>query len=776
MSFSQRFASQVLEKILLWPERFPSLCVGLRPDDTGDEKVKQNLVRYLSRVLRDRHDDDLEAAIDRLVPRGSTIVDWYESLLTANDIEVECYSGQPRIVAGSFVRWWRLTKSIDPDALITLWLSGWDQADAVVELKRWRVLAASADCELERLLRGDYGGGLADLHVHLGGSDPIPLLWQRLVNDEVRVRGLRRYSDSALRELACDPPTQRAREKEKELLLKAIQIRGKLERRYRGYESQRGSRQVGFLDEKAQVPEVFEERRLLARVWQDLRDDFSESLAKDFDGYLFAKNSFFHHHHHTQGTNPGLTRFRLYLDESREEYRERSRCVRSKEVTRQVLFASESPDLRYLELRIAPFDCVGDYLEFFKMWEWSRRRDPLSELRKDLVVRFVVHFIRPDEPDPVDGPYPFERLRRRLDRQSAVLHLFRQRAPDLASHIVGLDVANLERHAPPDIFIPYLRFLRGHDVNRLDMSWAGCDAWRRLKKQRLACHPVALPKLGLTFHVGEDFFHPLEGMRHMASVVEGLGLVAGDRLGHGLAAGWDLEDFYGGRGRGLTLPRGVLLDDLVWLHRRLIREGSTFLTEIHQIGDRIADLSCQIYGRDSSPGALERLRCKRWELPPKMADPTPSSPEQRLLQAELFDKKCRRARSTWVPLPLEVCDSLKALKAVQESFLQELAAKRLVVELNPSSNWALSNFPDLRKHPFHRYLEVQGNAIGVTINTDDPGIFGTRLDHEYALMLDAMMARGASEGRTKQDCLEVLDRVRRNGLRCFFGGPEGEGA
>jgi hypothetical protein len=322
-----------------------------------------------------------------------------------------------------------------------------------------------------------------------------------------------------------------------------------------------------------------------------------------------------------------------------------------------------------------------------------------------------------------------------------------------------------------------MRFLRGQ-VGELKADSCGAlchSVWLRLRERDEADHPVDLPRLGLTYHAGEDFYHPIEGMRNMDEAIHGANMVPGDRLGHGLAAGWDLEAFYSLRGRGLTLPQGGLLDDLVWLWRRLDEEGPTLRKEGHRALEGIAELSREVYGRSVPADVLYRLqRCRHRPVPTPFAPAgsltagAASYDEEELWQMELFDRGCREKRSLSVPLSELFLDYSPALSTVQEGFLKNLAKQRIVVELNPTSNWALGHFSDLRSHPFHRYVEVQGPGALVTFNTDDPGVLGSRIENEFELMLDALNVHGTASRQTQAALLQLLDNIRKVGLLSVF--------
>ena len=65
-----------------------------------------------------------------------------------------------------------------------------------------------------------------------------------------------------------------------------------------------------------------------------------------------------------------------------------------------------------------------------------------------------------------------------------------------------------------------------------------------------------------------------------------------------------------------------------------------------------------------------------------------------------------------------------------QRLLDHLAEHRIALDVCPTSNVALRVVPDLDQHPI-RALVAAG--VTVTINTDDPPMFGTDLKTEYAV-------------------------------------------
>ncbi len=65
-----------------------------------------------------------------------------------------------------------------------------------------------------------------------------------------------------------------------------------------------------------------------------------------------------------------------------------------------------------------------------------------------------------------------------------------------------------------------------------------------------------------------------------------------------------------------------------------------------------------------------------------------------------------------------------------ENLLQELQARSVPMELNPTSNVRTGVCPSFAAHPLRRYFD---RGLLVTLNSDDPAFFGSDLAHEYLL-------------------------------------------
>lgn len=110
--------------------------------------------------------------------------------------------------------------------------------------------------------------------------------------------------------------------------------------------------------------------------------------------------------------------------------------------------------------------------------------------------------------------------------------------------IRGLDVAGDENLVKIEVYAPALRWLRKGLV--ADFEQKHMD-----------------PGFHYSIHAGEDFAHPLSGMRHLDETVEFCEMTVGDRLGHALAIGIDPEYWFEHHGE-VVIDVCEHFDNLVW--------------------------------------------------------------------------------------------------------------------------------------------------------------------------------------------------------------------
>lgn len=109
----------------------------------------------------------------------------------------------------------------------------------------------------------------------------------------------------------------------------------------------------------------------------------------------------------------------------------------------------------------------------------------------------------------------------------------------------GLDVAGDENEQKIELFAPTLRWLR-----------SGCIDFGNYLDSHKGFH--------LSIHAGEDYAHPISGMRHIDETVRFCEMTSGDRIGHGLAIGIEPSIWMQKHGEAIV-PVDEHLDNLVWL-------------------------------------------------------------------------------------------------------------------------------------------------------------------------------------------------------------------
>ncbi|MHB8638064.1 MAG: adenosine deaminase [Fimbriimonadaceae bacterium] len=118
--------------------------------------------------------------------------------------------------------------------------------------------------------------------------------------------------------------------------------------------------------------------------------------------------------------------------------------------------------------------------------------------------------------------------------------------------------------------------------------------------------------------------------------------------------------------------------------------------------------------------------------------------------------------------PLRIGHGVRCLE--DKALTAELVRQRIPLEVCPTSNVALGVFPDLQNHPLPQMINA---GLVVTINSDDPPMFGTTLSEEFKRCADAFgfdedtlwslssnAVNGAILPQDRRDTLR--DRMRRN--------------
>lgn len=327
--------------------------------------------------------------------------------------------------------------------------------------------------------------------------------------------------------------------------------------------------------------------------------------------------------------------------------------------------------------------------------------------------------------------------------------------------IRGLDVATDKLSIPTWVLAPFFRHVLDEAVKASIQEGAG------------------LP-LRLTAHVGEDFRHLLEGMRHIYEQIHYiLGNTPG-RLGHAIALGVDPQAWAESVG-SILMPAEERLWDLVWEWRlyskyRINPEYAATAPEGHiaSLLNKVTELSKYVYGTHNY--SIEELAEAHHTLHRSLVPPHTREPliegrldtfrnvakdikegrqEQvrfhkkvgKILEAYFDNESTFQRGQTLIDVP--ICkDEITALTAIQYALRCGVAQNGIVIEVNPSSNLFIGDLLDLRSHPILRLFPPEPDGpppVAIALGSDDPITFSTQLLREYTFLHQAACTAGYSE-------------------------------
>lgn len=372
-------------------------------------------------------------------------------------------------------------------------------------------------------------------------------------------------------------------------------------------------------------------------------------------------------------------------------------------------------------------------------------------------------------------------------KQAEVFMEMRERGDEVCSRVFGIDAANNEVNFRPENFGTVFRYLSSYKIRQNDL-------WER-----------RIPDLRKTYHAGEDFYEITDGLRAIDEAVLFLGLSQGDRIGHGVALGIDVETWYN-RHSEISLPRQNKMDNIAWMMYKIREWGIDVSTAyFEKLSSEFEALYWDVFG-EMSPGLMKYIEA--WELrgddpehyrnrkPPQtwnrwatrweregirnkeiynsFMQKDEKEPVYRLYHRYHYDnevKKRSKERVIHVFSP-EYVEIAKKLQIKMRSFISE---KGISIESCPSSNFLISNLDEFKEIPTFRLFPIEEtendfHRLNVCINTDDQGVFYTTLSNEYTI-LTGTLHKMKEDGMKKYSDDKIMDwasHLIENGKRLSF--------
>ena len=753
--------------------------------------------------------DEFVGFAQRYFAASPNLLTWWASALSLRGISVDADESGWYVAEGpcALTRWRDAIRRLDQDALAAAALVNEgksDQAKTNTLFATW-MRPRCSDAATETLNKG-----LWDQHIHFTGTISIPDLWLELVHRPAdRLERVARYSETEIDQLKAGSTSREERVAERTRVQEAIAWRrtqslGSKSKSCVKNCLERGT--VGVRDSESflSYEKRAGEREFLIAAWEKTKKLLTRQTIgaddvwmRNFDRYLNAKSQFINGCVQFPGTPPGLVRFKSDFFDAPKTFGERrnrfytptERVVRN-DIAVRLTHLREEPSVRGVELRIGPKETANEYYKLGQQLDQVLKPIQDADDKESLEVRLGVHFKRQVSANrtsrTASSDIAHRMARLEVAKASSTFAWYlakdfeRTRNDSKAApcRFTSIDVASMEAGTTPvDVFAPYMRLLTGC-ANTLEAIKKDTEDslffghWRRIAEREEFSHWWKSGKKPcVTYHAGEDFLHPLCGLRAISDAVTHCNMKPGDRIGHALALGLDIAAFNEVSGTILAMPQGWLLDDLVWLST-VVRSRSVIANKVHMLAEEIAQ---DIFGKAISLRALEKLQALRFEPQTEANQLRWQASKDLSAQCrwrELCDEsvEIRRGELRELTRPsadfMLSSDFVALVERAQVAVCQQLRQREIVVEANPSSNLAVGRHSEMRLHPYFRLEEKQFQRPDYTFNTDNPGVCGTSLVIEYLQMFDAMIERG----KPSKEALKQLAEARAVAQKTFFRG------
>ncbi len=379
--------------------------------------------------------------------------------------------------------------------------------------------------------------------------------------------------------------------------------------------------------------------------------------------------------------------------------------------------------------------------------------------------------------------------RKKLVECAECIEELRSTIPYLAEYIVGIDAASEENTTEPWIMAPVYKAVRNKRITKA-----------LLLDKNMQIHRI--DNLGFTYHVGEEFRHVLSGLRHIDEVIEEFDYKAGDRLGHAIALGEDI-DFWIRDNEVVTIPIMEWMENLLWVWGNIVQARMKLDISATYLEGKIMELAQEIY--DDSEGMTplmlyqaykskfllnhSRFFEKQKECITKSIENTKNTKERRIFckfyGADKEQQRWTKDKITCTffcpvynmrfrkPILVRTAENLgvDVLNSIQKYLIQKVEFQGIYVETNPTSNIEIGQKQGLMNH-YVLKLNSEGlldeaektNAVMVTVNSDDPIVFNTSIDNELAYIYYLLVHKKYKKERV----LRWIDKVRENSLESSF--------
>lgn len=371
--------------------------------------------------------------------------------------------------------------------------------------------------------------------------------------------------------------------------------------------------------------------------------------------------------------------------------------------------------------------------------------------------------------------------------QAETLMEMRDRNEEVCKRIFGIDAANNEVNFRPENFGTVFRYLASSRAKQ-DVPW--------IRK---------MPDLRKTYHAGEDYYEVIGGLRAIDEAVLFLELSQGDRIGHGVALGIDVDKWYQ-RHPVVALPLQNKLDNIAWMLHKIRQWGLSVSTAYYEkLMTEFEQLYEELY-QESCPGLVPYINAwkLRGDAPECYSGPKPDKAwldpitrwehycirdvdkyKEFVTISDRYNSKPPAAYTIYHRYHYDTELKRRASKIVKHVFNQDeytqerirlvkeiqlhmrtlVAEKGIAVESCPSSNFLISNLDEFKEIPTFALFPIRENEadhvrVNVCVNTDDQGVFYTNLVKEYTMLAGTLRKCKTEDNKRRYSDDEILKWIK----------------
>jgi hypothetical protein len=411
-------------------------------------------------------------------------------------------------------------------------------------------------------------------------------------------------------------------------------------------------------------------------------------------------------------------------------------------------------NIRSLEVRITPPNNINRMKKQISDIDKLINPDNKDKVKKRYY--YVYHFIK--EVDNFSLEFTEQhcrhyKKRKEMEDRAEQIIRFRKIYSETAKRILGIDACSSEIECRPEIFAPAFRYLE-NQIYSVPYD-----------------NETVLPQLRITYHAGEEFLDVVDGLRAIDEALLFFNLNCSDRIGHAVALGIDVEQWYRSKGNCILISYQDYLDNIVWLYGRIVELEIENQEELKDyLRKKFSLLFKTVYEDFIDSKMVRRILTRMKEkyqdnqnhsnYPYGMENYTPKfdiytyynawklrGDDPELYRKGYFDYDKFSVENEFeyyrinrnFPKNFEIrympetsilyfyyhyCKDVKiqgskrieveikplyirGVKAVQKKMQQVIALKGIAIETNPSSNFHISSFRDYSKHPVTEFYNME---------------------------------------------------------------------